>query len=319
MPKLEAKSIYQEIESGRFRPVYWLYGTERMKAREVLKRVRKAVLGENPNSLNEEILDGTSIDASVITEAAQTLSFGGGVKLIVVREAHFLKELERELPHLIGDAGGQTVEKDKLASICVFLSKDLDLRKKLSKSLVEKAAVVPCEEVLEDEKEAWISFLAKRRQLNINQKDVLRLRTLDPWNLDIVDQELEKIFLLATEDSEDEAQCPINDGKTADSFVEAFFSRDLVQSLRLVELFAESPEESLPLLGLLSWNLRQLVARPIKTNPYLQQRLNQWSRKWNKEELIVLQNDLSLLDHTLKQTPKLPLGTWTTLVINYCR
>ena len=40
MPKLEPKVIQKELEQGVLWPVYWLYGQERMKSRELFKRIR---------------------------------------------------------------------------------------------------------------------------------------------------------------------------------------------------------------------------------------------------------------------------------------
>ena len=82
-------------------------------------------------------------------ESAQSLAMGGGPRFVVVREAHALKDLDALEPLL-----GPPVAREELYSICVFVSKDLDKRKKFSKRLLEKAACVPCEEVPEQEKPA---------------------------------------------------------------------------------------------------------------------------------------------------------------------
>ena len=37
MPKLEAKQVQKELDEGWLWPVYWIYGPEGMKARELLK------------------------------------------------------------------------------------------------------------------------------------------------------------------------------------------------------------------------------------------------------------------------------------------
>ena len=37
MPKLEPKTVQRELDQGQLWPVYWLYGGEAMKARELLK------------------------------------------------------------------------------------------------------------------------------------------------------------------------------------------------------------------------------------------------------------------------------------------
>jgi DNA polymerase-3 subunit delta len=304
-------------------PVYWLYGTERMKSRELLKRIRKAVLGSETAQTSglagfgEETLDGNEVDAATVLDAAQSLSLGGGCRFIVVREAHALKETE-----MLSVLCGPKTKKSELTSVCVFLSKDLDGRKKFSKILTEKAAVVPCEEVPDAEREAWIGYLAKRRGIELPPELVAQMSSLDPWSLDIIDQELEKFSLAQTGD----VILSLLGGGGAgggERFLNAFFARDLKRSMQAIEDFADRPDESLPLLGLLGWNVRHLALvlsrAQIKLNPFIAERLQAWSKHWELSEVIRLQSVLEELDFSLKQTPLLPIGLWGELVVTFCR
>lgn len=331
MPKLEPKLIQKELEQGWLWPVYWLYGTERMKSRELLKRIRKAVLGtESPVSgglagFGEETLDATEVNAATVLDAAQSLTLGGGLRLIVVREAHALKEAE-----ILAPLCGPKAKKESLTSVCVFLSKDLDGRKKFSKILIEKTAVVPCEEVPESEREAWIGYLAKRRGLDLPPELVAQMSGLDPWSLDIMDQELEKFSLVQ---SGDVILSLLGGGAGGsgggEQFLNAFFARDLKRSLQSVEGFADRPDESLPLLGLLAWNVRHLAlviadrragARSsLKLNPFVAERLQAWAKQWDLSDVLRLQRHLEELDFSIKQTPLLPLGLWGELTMTFCR
>jgi DNA polymerase III delta subunit len=306
-----------------------------MKSRELLKRIRKTALGETPSSFcPESTIEGSETDAAAIVDAAQSPALGGGLRLIVVRDAHVIKESDRLAPLLQPRA-----RVTELESVVVFLSKDLDGRKKLSKLLAEKAAVVPCEEIPEGEREAWIQYLCKRRGVELAGEQVASLATLDPWSLDIIDQELEKFSLTqwspaqgdgANAGSADVLQAA---GLTfgalggAEAFLECFFARDLKNALARVEAFADQPDESLPLLGLLAWNVRQLAAivadrergtRHAKINPYLAERFTRWGKRWGLVEIERLQNRLMELDFGFKQTPLLPLGLWSGLVQEFC-
>ena len=328
MPKVEAKIIQKELASGRIWPVYWIYGAERMKSRELLKLIRKAVTPEGDGnssagfgSFNEESLEGGEVSASEVVDLAQTLSLGGGVRFVIIRDAHLIKDAE-ELAPLLGPAA----TRDQLPHCCVFLSKDLDGRKKFSKILIEKAAVIACEEVPEDERESWIGYLAKRRGINLPGELVARLRGLDPWALDSVDSELEKYSLALTVDPESAAAVVLGGvlgDNGSEAFLDAFFRRDTAKAMAIATSFAEAPDESLPLLGLLSWNVRQLAlvvsdreqgTRYAKLSSFLAGRFDAWSRRWKLDEIEELQSALAELDFGLKQTPKLPQGLWAELI-----
>lgn len=335
MPKLEPKQVQKEIEQGNLWPVYWIYGSERMKSRELVKRIRKAALGDNPSCFcPETLLEGTEADAAAIVDAAQSPSLGGGLNLVIVRDAHAIKESELLSPLL-----GPPAQIQNLPSVVVFLSKDLDGRKKFSKTLTEKAAVVSCEEVQEGEREPWIQYLCKRRGVELAREQVARLATLDPWSLDIIDLELEKWQLsqwvpAGSSSSASSQDVLLSAGVSfgalggADAFLECFFARDLKQALSRVGSFADQPDESLPLLGLLTWNVRQLAlivsdrergTRSAKVNPYMAERFVRWGKRWNLSEITRLQECLMQVDFGFKQTPLLPLGLWSGLTQEFCR
>jgi DNA polymerase III delta subunit len=293
-----------------------------MKSRELVKRIKAVALPEGGMSLlgmAETLLDGAETNAESVVEAAQSPSLGGGLQLVIVRDAHSLKAPE-EIAPLFGEKG----PRENLSYVCVFLSKDFDQRKKVSKLLAEKAAVVACDEVPEAEREAWIGYLGKRRGLELSREMALQLTSLDPWSLDIVDQELEK-FSLSSDPEVLGAGGPMGG---PDVFFDAFFARDLKTALTRAGLFADRPDESLPLLGLFAWNVRQFALHlaekesgrgGARINPYLAEKLGRWSRAWNLADILELQRELERVDFSIKQTPLLPLGIWTGLVTRFCR
>jgi DNA polymerase III delta subunit len=338
MPKLEPKVIQKELEAGKLRPVYWLYGGETMKSRELLKRVRTAVFGEEKGdaaadagfsafstAFREAVLDGSECDVSEVLDAAQSLSLGGGGKLVVVKQAHALKNPEPLLDLCSADFANVA----EGASVVVFLSKDLDQRKKFSKGLLERAACVPCEEIAEEDREAWIGYLAKRKGLAPTANEMASLRAMDPWSLDGVDRELEKMEAATTPADREAVLLGGSDGQGAsEAFVESFFLRDLGKALPEVRHFADSPEAALPLLGLLSWNVKMLIGllkdreagtRETKLGSFLQDRFTRYLRAWTLADAVALQSALARVDFFTKQTPRDPLGTWTSLVIEFCR
>ncbi len=325
MPRIELKQIQKELEKGLLWPVYWLYGLEEMKAQELVKRIRKTVTGGGAPTLmglNEEIFYASEVSAETLLDAAQSLSLGGGVRFILVREAHLLKD-----PECLSVLMGAPVELKDASFVCVFVSKDLDQRKKFSKVLVEKAAVVACEEVKDHEREAWIQYFAKLKNTDISAALMARLQSLDPWNLNIVDHELEKLLLFSPAFTDQEARVllvPEGHEASGEEFLEFFFQRNLKGALEKVGHFASKPEESIPLLGLMAWNLRYLVLKlssgdGLKLNPYVVDKLRRWAPNWPLQDALKLQTKLFELDFGTKQTPRLPLGLWGNLVLEFCR
>lgn len=322
MPKFDSKAIYRDLDQGDIWPVYWLYGTEKMKVREILKKIRTTILQTPENSIwSEEQYDGSEVDIDLILDSAQSLNLlGPRVKLMIIREAHFLKNLE-SLQKLLGPPQ----KLGKLSCVCVFISKDLDMRKKFSKVLQEKAAVIHCEEVPEAQKENFIQYLSKKRGMSLTPVQLFNLSQLEPWSLDIIDQELEK-FQLA-ESNQEVFLIQQNELGKKETFMDQFFSRNRSAALPHVSYFSTDPSECLPLLGLMSWNVKQLSLliadrstglNQVKLNPYLMERFRRWLPRWSESEIQALQQELMDIDFKMKQTPLLPLGLWNTLVMRFC-
>lgn len=326
MPRLEAKIIQKELDSGKLRPVYWIFGPERMKSRELMKRIQKAALGDQaPNDFNFEKHDGSDADTATILDAAQGFSMMGGTKVIQVRNADDLKQQESLVEYFESIPHHDPVDPAELSSVVVFISKSFDSRKKTSKKIQELVATIPCEEVSEQDREPWIGYLAKRRGITLKPEEQTVLRGLDPWSLEIVDQELAKLELVADEESlRQQVLLSGVDAFARDDFIDALFCRDKKRTLKWMHLFCEEIEIQLPILGLVSWNLRHLKLLLIeektrsrsgeKRNPYLQRNLDRWKRFWTLESIQEFEHGLFEIDFSLKNTPLMGKGLWTSLL-----
>lgn len=320
MPEIDLKNAQRELEKGVVWPFYWIYGPERFKAQEIIKRIRTTVLDGRESSWNEEALDAGETTVEAVLDSANSLVLGGGTRIVFIKNAHLLKS-----PEALADLLGPSQPKAEIPVVCICLSKDLDRRKKFSKVLLDRAAVVSCEDIPENQRELWIQYLAKRRGMQLSPEGVTQLVAQDPWSLDGIDQELEKISLAGMDSQvilEHEVTYATSGG--AEAFLESVFCRDRMAALSQINTFASSPEDALPLLGLLGWNVRQLAlvisdrenrTSFAKVNSYLADKFRRWSSHWTLSELILLQKELSHLDYCMKQTPLHVLGLWTDLLI----
>lgn len=330
----QPKEIQKELEQGLFWPLYWIYGQESMKTRELLKRIKAAVLGSGKQSallgLAEDVLDGSEVESQSVVESAQTLSFGGGVKLVIVKEAHLIRN-----PEVLGSLFGKRAKLSELTSVCVCIAKELDGRKKFTKQLLEGAAVVSCEPVLEADREAWIQYLLKRRGLQLPGDLIAQLSSLDPWSLDLVDQELEKYSLYNQAEVLGGTFGAVGaSGELEPVFLCSFFERKKAKCLPMVEEFANIPGDSLKILGTLAWHVRQIAqilyeknasiqgtasVRHFKINTYALSRIQPWLSHWTLDEILMLQEDLQQMDFFIKQSSLLEIGIWAELVHRYGR
>ena len=331
MPKLEPKQIQAELDSGKFRSFYFLYGAEAMKMRELTRRIANAYRGvavgeggSNAGNLlsdqfGELSFDGASTTAASVLDELNSLSLGVSEKVILLRNAHTLKDLEA----LVNEAPNvEFTAKNKESAILIAWAKDLDQRKRSTKILTERAATVACEAIPERDRPAWIRYLMKRRGLSAEDGEnadwlVAELERLEPWTLDIVDAELAK-FELTPEALRRETFRGSSDERSGERFLEAFLNRNRAEAIHQVGGFAGLPEESFPLIGLLAWNFRMLTS--AKLSPHGARSLgNRENLKaalaaWSLDELTGVQRRLTSFDASLKGSGEDPRAAWTQFV-----
>jgi len=317
MPKMEPKAVQKDLEKGMVSNLYWLFGPERMKARELTQRIIRRVLGDAKGELNEtlnvEKCDGAECTAAEVLDRAQGMSLFGGKRVVWVRNAEALKGLD-DWMNL--DCVVRPV--DEVDSVLILWSKGFDGRKKIFKHLQNKAVVVECTEVSEWEREAWIEYLAKRKKVTLTPDEVLILRSCDPWNLEIIDQEIEKMSLIEANDPlRGQIISGVGDLQLRDRLLEGILLRQPEVVLDLSSRIADQPEFTLPFVGLLGWNVRQLqnwkLNPGVRPAPYLARNLERWGPLWPQKDLTQLAHTLFRMDLAMKSTRLPPLGLWGEL------
>jgi DNA polymerase III delta subunit len=289
MPRFEPKQIQQDLAAKKIWPLLWLVGTETMKARELARRVRAAASGEGKASLMQEVvLDGETCSAADILDAAQTLRLGSLFSIVSVKRAEKIKDPELLIP---------LAEKPSDAPpwLVLLFAAALDGRKKSTKAIVQSCAVVNCEAVAEQDRPAWVTYLAKTRGLKLDTVSSRNLAALDPWTLDRVDMELSRLALLPGH--EDATQASVRGD--ANRLCQSLMAGDRAAAEREIAVMDTSVDGTLQTLGLLAWHLRQMATKP--------------TQRWTTQALMAAEQELQEFDRAIKQTTKLPRALWSTL------
>lgn len=306
--RFNPKEISQQLEAGQFWPVYWLVGPEDLKARELAHRIETTLTEERINPFQTQRFDGREVSAVEIIETAQAIPLGGGIPIVWVRHADQLKQVE-----LLESLYGSNTTREKLPFICILRAESWDRRRKWCSAAEKKTAWISCEAVNDADRPVWVEFLAKRAEVTLSPTEVTFLRSLEPWSLDRVQSEIEKksIDPSVTLDG-DEAHV-----LSTDAFLEAFFTRNIPELQKAARTLAEHPEHSIPLLGLLAWNVRTLVLyqsrQAPKLHPKVEARFRVWASHAPASHWIRVSHLLADLDLHSKHSPLSSLGLWGTL------
>ncbi len=310
VPKIDSKLILQEIKAGALRSGYWIYGPERKIARDCVDLILRAHLGEgfktDPNLERVEAQESTAIEA---LEMAQGMSLFGGRRAVLVTGADQLKGVLEDTPW----PNAVKLPKDEVDSVVIFWSKSFDGRKKTSKKILSSLAVIECTEIAERDRELAIETLARERGVRLLDEELGMLIALDPWTLDVVDRELDKL-----KDWSGDAKsrvgliAGVGRFQIQDAFIESIFLKQAKKFRELCPQIAEEPDLLLPLLGLLAWNQREfrkyLLDGSSQRSPFIARKFSGWMKHWNVADLDALGAILFRVDLAFKSSRRLIIG-----------
>lgn len=195
MPLLTA---IREIKQKQFAPVYVLYGTESFLAEEFILLARKEMIDPAYTDLNVSQYDCTETALTDILQDAETLPFLGEHRLVIARQAYFLTgaktttKVESEPDALLAYIENPPTYTSLLLHI---RTEKLDERKKLVKSLQQKAKVMPFMSLRDSDLCGWIERRAEKYQAVINRPQAIKLVDCVGSELRLLDKELEKMAL----------------------------------------------------------------------------------------------------------------------------
>ena len=147
---MDRKQLMQELRDGKLQGAYLFEGVEENIKAATLNAVRKALLPEGLEELNESLLDNPPTD--VLIAAAETMPFMADKRLVTVREH----------PALTGRAEAderlcEYIPQSPDCSVIIFLCRGkADARKKLYKAIQKKGGVVSFNPLSDAELTDWI-------------------------------------------------------------------------------------------------------------------------------------------------------------------
>lgn len=317
-----------EAKQGELRPVYLLLGEERFERKRVLEALRRAVVGSDVVSFNEEQYDAGEAEVDRVLGAARTLPMLARRRLVVLRR---LERWEGRSDDAKGsgdkplDRIAEYVASPSPTTTLILVADKLDNRLKLVTAAKKGDFLVPCASPMQNELAGWVMRRARERELVIAAAGAHLLAELVGADLSALDDALERVSLYVGAGAElSEAailECVANvkPGSVWD-LVNAVGRRDPRAALVALDKVFE-PGEGPRLVGLLCWSVRQLIrfasarnaglsppeaARVAGVPPFKVRELTDQLRQLSLERAERWLIELSEVDLALKGGSRLP-------------
>jgi DNA polymerase-3 subunit delta len=326
-------NLILKISKGQMEPFYFLHGPETFYQTEVIQALIQKCITEDNRYFNLETFDARESTVNHWLGSARTLSFLGGIKLVVVRNLHEAIPKDQDAQTLIDYA------QSPIPEACVVITADkVDRKRKLFKTLTGLKTAVACEAPKENELASWLRKRAGETGYSLSPDAARFLVNRMGARPGILAKELEKTLLYAGKNesvSEKDVSEVVGESKLENVFAltDALKTKNPEKALRLLNNQIDHGEEPIKILGTIAWQLRMIwqvkhyqqknlpsgqIAKAMGANPYIVEKALQHTCRFSTQQLRSGYLELVNADRSLKSTTKDPMAVMQTLILNLC-
>ena len=200
---MDYHTLLQQLHKGEVHEIYFFYGEEQLLQQRAMKAMEQQLLPEGLEDFNKDVLSGADVTPKQIAEMAMNLPFMAERRLLIIQPPlPFLsipksdKNGQASLQYLI-----DYLEQPN-PQCCLIFCGDGALAKTgtLNKKLQEKAVQVEFAPLKGKVLEKWIEEYVAAAGRRIDRQALEYLSAINSFDLQIMEQELQKLLLYREEE-----------------------------------------------------------------------------------------------------------------------
>ena len=312
---MKPEELYKEINDGKIRSVYYLFGDDDYIKDESYAKIREAVLKGAIPDFNSDIFYGGEVEVSRLLSAASTLPVMASRRLVVLRDADRLKAAEEAelLPYLEAPSPETTL---------LLTGRSVDKRKKFFLAIGRNGAAVEHSPPYEREMPKWIRWVAKKRGFHVSDEACAFLVDIIGNDIAAVANEIEKVSLYVGDrkniELEDIEAISVDlKSRTVFQLIDAIGTKNLKSSLENLKKLLEGGESTLLILSMILRQIRLIwtaldilnkggreadVKKVIKLPPFVFNGLFKQVKLFREKDLKDAYEEIFELDLKFKST-----------------
>ena len=183
---LTLKKLDQQLEKGQVSPLYFIMGPEIFLVQESLRMIQSHVLSPEALDFNYEVFYVNRASVEAMRSAVETLPIFSKKRVVVCEEAQNLKESDWKLIEPI-------VMNPVSTCVLIFISRELDKRRKITKQLMSYCTMVSAQTPKESEWPVWIKWMGQKKGLTFSATALELLKNQAGYHLIVIKNEIEKL------------------------------------------------------------------------------------------------------------------------------
>lgn len=322
------EQFYSDLENGKLKPFYFFSGEEEFLLNKNYNFLVNRLLDETSREFNFNVFDSQNFNAEMFLDSYNMYPMMSQHRLLVI------KDLES-----ISDSTFSSIDEifktPNPSSIVIFLSNQVDKKKKMYTTLGKHAYVLEFKKPFENQISYWIKYLCKEREIDITDSacDVLHFKI--GTNLRTLDKEIQKLIDYVgakklIEEADVELVVTDQVRSTLFQYIDQWAERDTLKQLKVIEQLDQGGGSEFGFLSLLARHFRILhmlkaysearrsrdeFLRETRTPPYFYDKYLKQSRHWSIEDLEDLINTIYSVSNKVKQESDIAKAHLSRLVM----
>lgn len=321
---MELKDAQKEWKAGQFRPVYVLYGKDRYRMRQFVSALTEKLLPPDEQELGIVKYDTSETPVEEVVAEADTMPFFASRKLVLVRDSSVLAAAqgkEAKIEHST-DSLVAYLKQPCETSVIVFqvMAEKLDERRKVVKTLKEMDALIPFQELQENELLQWTVKRAEEQGRSMSRDAAQLLLARTGTSMQQLAHEVDKLCLHAGNGggvSSGDVEQLIASTVEEDVFalIDAMASLQVERALKLYGELLLRREEPIKIAALIARQFRimlqvkeleqhnyspQQMAGQLGLHPYAVKLAAEKAKRFNAQTLGKHLSKLAELDYSMK-------------------
>lgn len=267
------KTLKKNWKNHEFSRCYLFFGEETYLIREYEAALRKAILPDGAEMMNEDSFEEKRATAAAIMDAAETLPFLNDKRLVIVRNSAFFQK------------GGRKEEGEKLKAflsnlpetVCLlFIEEKVEKNNALYKAVVKNGQAVEFKKQAEKDLGTWIKQRCKANGMQMSDGVLnLFLQTVD-HDMENLDGELQKLIAYKGEKAEIRAEdiravCTVSLEARVFDLVKAVAEKHPERAVQIYRTLLSMKESPYMVLSLITRQFRLILETMLLTQNGLTQ------------------------------------------------
>ncbi len=318
------KQLLQDITGGKFKPVYYFYGSEDYRITEAVKFISHKFLSDEQFLINFRKIDGKKTKSGDILTELAMIPMLGEKQIFVITDFQFFKpkEIQKILSIL------KPVDPNRMVIFTSPSSKKIDRKAKFFKTMSNEAVVVEFSKLTRDETFVQIRSKLKKENITISSEALNFLADLLAGNRGAIETELAKLIDFIGKDGSVE----IVDIKNLVNGFEVFtvfeiadyvVARKTAKVLQMLKLLIADGNHPVMLTSLLQQHFSTLYLvrngkPPIGNRGWMVSKFKTQAAKYSSTQLEQIIIKIAEADANLRRFGMTPVMTLEVLAMSLC-